>query len=183
MPGLCTWYERSSPAVCARCIVLQQKPAAETAELPCYQACTSCCIRTSSIQTMHVVPLQCVQHPQYVPAPLQRTVVRAAVMKRCFSADGLSHVGSTGTGAATAAAMHRCLAGRSHSCCCCRRCPLHCCCCSSCCWRGHNAQVLWGAPRPQASWCADWAAQQRPDACLSTPNGSCVEHTGTGHAL
>lgn len=54
------------------------------------------------------------------------TVLRAALVNRCFSAEGLSQVGSTGRGASAAAAMHKPpragLAGLLHGCsrlCCC----------------------------------------------------------------
>lgn len=53
-------------------------------------------------------------------------MLRAALVNRCFSAEGLSQVGSTGRGAAAAAAMHKPpragLAGLLHGCsrlCCC----------------------------------------------------------------
>jgi hypothetical protein len=51
------------------------------------------------------------------------TVLRAALVNLCFSADGLSQVGSTGRGITAAAAMHeaRCCRGALHRCvyCCC----------------------------------------------------------------
>jgi hypothetical protein len=44
---------------------------------------------------------------------MQLTVLRAALVNLCFSADGLSQVGSTGRGITAAAAMHevRCCRG------------------------------------------------------------------------